>query len=139
MKENILLVEDDPAILRLWEAVVRITDFQYETAKTGTEAVAALKKGRYNLVVTDENLPGVKGHEIAEWMRESDVYRDTPVILISAEQNSRLFSDLTARGVITLFIPKPSNINQLKASIQTVLSLKLVPKSFSGNGSNQRI
>lgn len=129
MNFQILIVEDDPSILQLLQMVVRVSGYTYEIAKTGLDALKKLKTNDFLLVITDENLPGIKGHEIAEWMRGIDRYKDTPVILISAEQDFRLFSDLLAAGIITLFVPKPSSMNQLKATINLAMNMKMAVKS----------
>ncbi len=122
MKKQLLLVEDDPNILRLLVNLINKELIDCSTATTGTGGLAALRKNQFDLVVTDENRPEVKGHQIAEWMRGQELYQRTPIILMTAEQNPSFFGDLMSRGLVSMIISKPYNIYRMRTMIMSVIA-----------------
>ena len=66
--ESILLVEDDPALRKMAEEVLRDTGYKVFTAQCGTEAMEIAKKhhGLLDVLLTDVVMPGMTGREVAE-------------------------------------------------------------------------
>lgn len=95
----------------------------------------------FQLVISDEFLPKLSGHQIAEWIRQDAGYCMTPFILISAENNPKMFGDLTTRGLINFYIPKPFSIAQFTAVISLSLTTftKKAPISIKADGHSKAI
>jgi two-component system, cell cycle sensor histidine kinase and response regulator CckA len=68
--ESILLVEDDPGILRLGRSMLEKLGYRTLTASSGEEAmrIAAEHTGRIDLLLTDVIMPGMNGKELASWL-----------------------------------------------------------------------
>lgn len=79
-----LVVDDEPAILRLVILVLR--DLGYETlaAPDAETAAGILAFRRPDLIITDVRLPGVDGLELARRVKDAPPLQSTPVLLISA-------------------------------------------------------
>ncbi len=72
MKSNItsvLLVDDDPAMLRLLARWLTVAGYEVRTAADGNEAKAAIETRCPQIVVTDWEMPGLDGHELCRWIR----------------------------------------------------------------------
>jgi CheY-like chemotaxis protein len=129
---NILLIEDDPMILKLIQFTCDKEGHTIATATNGIEAIECLKNDLFDLIISDEVLPGLRGHEIADWMRQDTRYQQVPLILISAERNPQLFADLATKGIINMFVPKPFSVMQLLSSINMAKLIKLPPRPILG-------
>ncbi|MBZ0305309.1 MAG: response regulator, partial [Anaerolineae bacterium] len=58
--------------------------YQVMTANDGVEALAMLETEPFDLVVTDIEMPRINGFELVEWIRQSQVYGQIPVILVTS-------------------------------------------------------
>lgn len=79
-----LIVDDEPAILRLVAMVLRELGFETLTATDAETAAQLLKSSQPDLVVTDVRLPGISGVELARRIKASRRLANTPVLLMSA-------------------------------------------------------
>jgi two-component system cell cycle sensor histidine kinase/response regulator CckA len=67
-----LVIDDNPSVRLFVERVLRDAGYETTTAKDGVAAQHhILKDGAPDLVVTDESMPRMSGHEFARWIRQS--------------------------------------------------------------------
>jgi two-component system, OmpR family, response regulator len=79
---RLLVVEDDPNILELLSASLRLAGFEVATATGGFEALQVAQRQRPDLVVLDVMLPDLDGFDVARGMRSGDTR--TPVLFLTA-------------------------------------------------------
>ncbi len=117
MNETILVVEDEPKIVRLARDYLERSGFRVVTAADGNSAIDAAQRERPDLVVLDLNLPGRDGLDVCRAIRrESEV----PIIMLTArvDEADRLIGlDLGADDYIT----KPFSPRELVARTRAVL------------------
>ncbi|NNE66373.1 MAG: response regulator [Pyrinomonadaceae bacterium] len=119
--KQILVADDDPAILRLVTAIVEKEGFDVVTARDGKEAYQLLQKDNgFEAAIFDVVMPYIQGTELVRFMQSERKLKDIPVIMMTAEQNPRLSSDSFAAGAIA-FLPKPFTTSQLKVMLQMFL------------------
>jgi len=99
---RVLLVDDDPAMLRLLEVNFRLEGFETVTASHGIEALTAAEEHRPDAVVLDVMLPGIDGFEVQRRMRADPELAGVPVVFLTG----RAFDDPDAGGGAT-FVAKP--------------------------------
>jgi DNA-binding response OmpR family regulator len=80
---TVLLVDDDPAILRLLEVNFRLEGFETLTATRGPDAVA-LASRIPDAIVLDLMLPEMDGHEVYQRLRQDQATSAIPVIFLTA-------------------------------------------------------
>jgi two-component system OmpR family response regulator len=118
VRPRLLVVEDDPNIVELLSASLRFAGFQVTTATNGSDAVAAARDARPDLVVLDVMLPDLDGFEVIRRLRDGGVR--TPVVFLTA----RDATDDKIRG-LTLggddYVTKPFSLEELTARIRAVL------------------
>ena len=68
-QHSILLVDDDPAILRLLGRWLEIAGYDVRTAADGKEAKTAIEARCPQIIITDWEMPDVDGPELCRWVR----------------------------------------------------------------------
>jgi CheY-like chemotaxis protein len=116
--QQILVADDDPAILRLVKAVVESEGFTVITARDGKEAYKILQSGEpFAAAIFDVVMPYIQGTELVRYMQSEKRLMKIPVIMMTAEQNPRLSSDSFSAGAVA-FLPKPFTNSQLKMMLK---------------------
>jgi DNA-binding response OmpR family regulator len=117
MSKRILIVDDEPRIVRVLRGYLEAAGFQAITAYDGMEALAAFRSETPDLIVLDLMLPEVDGLDVARAIRrESDV----PIIMLTArvDEADRLIGlELGADDYVT----KPFSPREVVARVRAVL------------------
>lgn len=117
-KANVLIADDDPAILRLVKAIVEKEGFNAITVRDGREAYKLLNAGEpFVAAIFDVVMPYIQGTELVRHMQSEKRLMKIPVIVMTAEQNPRLSSDSFSAGAVA-FLPKPFTTSQLLAMLR---------------------
>ncbi len=117
-RPKILVADDDPAILRLVKAIVEKEGYTVTTARDGKEAYKILQSGEpFAAAIFDVVMPYIQGTELVRYMQSEKRLMKISVIMMTAEQNSRLSSDSFAAGAVA-FLPKPFTNAQLQTMLR---------------------
>jgi DNA-binding response OmpR family regulator len=85
MAKKVLVVDDEPAQLRLMEQVLTISGYNVIKASSGEEAIRLTYESKPDLVILDVMMPGIDGWQTCRCIRESN---DVPVIMLTGKRNS---------------------------------------------------
>ena len=85
MAKKILVVDDDPAALRLVQYILQREGYEVITASNGLEGLRKATGESPDLIVLDIMLPGIDGFEIASRLRGQPSTSRTPIIMMSAK------------------------------------------------------
>jgi two-component system alkaline phosphatase synthesis response regulator PhoP len=119
---RVLVAEDNPAFSQVARFNLERAGYHVTLARNGREGWELLQKDRFDLVVTDEQMPEMNGRELCAKMRQTPVHMETPVIFLTAKK-----LELDARqlheelGVARVF-PKPFSPRELVDAIDEVLA-----------------
>jgi two-component system OmpR family response regulator len=115
---RLLVVEDEPNILELLSASLRLAGFEVATATGGLEALAAVQRHRPDLIVLDVMLPDLDGFDVARRLRSGDTR--TPVLFLTAKDATEdKVTGLTIGG--DDYVAKPFSLEEVIARIRAVL------------------
>ena len=90
-QSQVLIADDDPAILRLVKAIVEKEGFTAVTARDGRDAYKLLNSGEpFVAAIFDVVMPYIQGTELVRHMQSEKRLMKIPVIMMTAEQNPRL-------------------------------------------------
>ena len=120
---RILVVDDDPAILKLVVRYVEAAGFEPVAAADGPTALARAREDSVDLAVVDIMLPGVSGLEICRRLREDF---GIPVIMLTARGGIEDKSQAYRLGADD-YLVKPFDPNELVLRIRAVLKRVLDP------------
>lgn len=120
-RPNILVVDDDLALLRTYERILRARDFAVETAANGAIAAKAVEAGRFDVVVSDLEMPGLDGIRLLRAVREHDL--DLPVLLVTANPSLETAVQALDYGALRYLI-KPIGPDQLIDAITRAVQLR---------------
>jgi len=82
-KKKILVADDDSDFLRVSQAILEYAGFEIDTAEDGKEALKAIKKRKYDLLVLDVIMPRIDGIKLFRMVKKSKRYAEIPVLFIS--------------------------------------------------------
>lgn len=123
MPENpeILIVDDEPQILRVMRAGLPARGFLVRTASSGEEALEMIEKKMPDLIVLDLVMPGLTGLEVCRIVRKSS---QIPIIVLSAKGSERDKVVALEYGADD-YLTKPFGMNELIARIRAVMRRSL--------------
>jgi diguanylate cyclase (GGDEF)-like protein len=115
-----LVIDDEPAMCLFFEEILSDLGFQVTSAGTFAEGLAAIKRGKYDLVLADKNLPDGNGLELAHIILDGGT--DTEVVIMSAHATLTSAVEAMQARVADYFI-KPVDMDDAIARIKRVIRL----------------
>jgi DNA-binding response OmpR family regulator len=115
--KTVLVVDDEPAIVRLIRDYLERAGFAVVSAANGEDALRVFTRGHPDLVILDLGLPGADGLDVARAMRRA---ADTPIIMLTAraEESDRVAGlELGADDYVT----KPFSAREIVARVRAVM------------------
>ena len=79
--KSVLVVDDDPNIVKTYRLVLESVGYSVDTARNGIEALFKSKKVHHDLIIIDMNLPDMLGNQLAEQIRQEKP--DIKIIMIT--------------------------------------------------------
>jgi DNA-binding response OmpR family regulator len=116
-RATVLLAEDDRALRRYFEVVLRRAGYDVLAAADGLEAMKALLTNPVDAVVTDAVMPHLSGHELCRFLREHPRLKGMPVVLLSGETSTQ-----HEGAGADLYLSKPVSAEELSAGLARLLS-----------------
>jgi two-component system chemotaxis response regulator CheY len=122
MKKKILIVDDDLSILKLLNFILS-KEFDIVAKNNGMDAFSWLEDGNIpELIISDLQMPYFDGQSFVKNVKISGLFRDIPVILLSAAHD--LDEQVTKMPYnIDAYLPKPFNPTSLKSAIHQVINI----------------
>jgi two-component system cell cycle response regulator CpdR len=114
-KKKILVVDDEPLVCEAVKMLLEFDGHAVVTASDGKEALALFERGRFDLVITDYTMPGMKGDELALALKAR--LPGQPVVMLTAHAEMLKTSAVPLVGVDQL-VSKPFQLADLREAIQ---------------------
>jgi len=111
---RILLVDDDPAAVRLYRAMLVQEGHEVVVCDSGVDAVEAAGRDQFDLVITDFNMPGIKGDVTLSLIRAR--FPDLPVVILTSEPSPTVERRARDAGAAA-FLRKPCSADLLARTV----------------------
>jgi signal transduction histidine kinase len=123
---SILLVDDHAENLLALEAILKDTGHELVRARSGAEALKAVLRQEFALILMDVAMPGLDGYETAELIRGRARSRSTPIIFLTAnaESETHVFRGYSVGAVDYLFKPFVPEVLLSKVAVFVELHAK---------------
>jgi len=119
---NVILVVDDSSTVRKFVSLsLTMQGFKVITACDGMEALEKLPTEKVDLVITDLNMPNMDGYEFIRTLREGDLYKELPVIILSS-LSDQASKELGLKAGAHSFLVKPFSIEKVQYEVSKYLS-----------------
>jgi len=121
MSYKILIVEDSPTMRSMiTTTLAEFDDYETVEAGSGFEAMRELPRIKFDLIITDINMPNINGLELVSFVKSHENYRNIPIIIVSTEG-----SEKDRKKGITLganeYLVKPFVPEELQSIVKRVL------------------
>ena len=139
MSFNVLIVDDSSSMRAVIKKVISISGFKIDQcleAGNGKEALEALTDNWVDVIVSDINMPEMNGFELLKSLKEDNLLKDIPVILITTESSEARMQDafnLGAKG----FIKKPFTPEEVKKILYEVIGVSDEGEYEEDRGDNE--
>jgi CheY-like chemotaxis protein len=120
---KILWVDDEIELLKSHVLFLEEKGYTVETAANGEDAVAMVKKTRYDIMLLDESMPGMGGLETLNVIKEADPL--IPVIMITKNEEERLMEDAIGMKIDD-YLLKPVNPLQIYSACKRILDTRKI-------------
>ncbi len=114
-----VLIVDDEEIIRSFLFEVLSEDYDVSLACDGDEAIAEIRKKKYDLIITDLKMPRVSGEEVVKFACDNDP--NSKVIVISGFSSLYTVSQSINNGACA-FLSKPFSIKELMQTVTNAMS-----------------
>ncbi|MCA1849892.1 MAG: response regulator transcription factor [Acidobacteria bacterium] len=121
MPKRLLVVDDEPNLLRAVAAALRAEGYEVVTARNGREALVRVAESVPDLVISDIRMPGMDGYQLAGQLRASPRTALVPLVFLTAKDET---ADRVAgfRSGVDAYITKPFEPDELLAVIHSILN-----------------
>jgi DNA-binding response OmpR family regulator len=116
--KRVLIIEDNPAMLRGLEDNFDLKGYRVKTARDGEQGLKAALTGEHDLIILDIMLPKINGYEICSQIRKENL--DMPIIMLTAkDQESDVILGLNLGA--DDYVTKPFSIKELLARAEAFM------------------
>ena len=122
MQNRILIVEDDPDMVRAMAVRLKAQGYSLVVAKDGISAISVARKEKPDLIVLDLGLPAGDGFMVMQRLKALPDLMLVPIIVVSA-RNPKFNEPLALQAGADLFLQKPFEAAEFLGAIQNALRL----------------
>ncbi|MBL8148869.1 MAG: response regulator [Blastocatellia bacterium] len=129
MKGNIFIVDDSINNLTLLEIILKTRGYTVKKAKSGREALDAIRQEPPDLVMLDIMMPEMDGYDVCRTLKSEELLKDIPIIFISALDDP--FDKVKAFEVGGVdYVSKPFHAKEVIARVEVQLKIRLLQKDL---------
>lgn len=122
-RPRILLVDDDPVNLEVFRSILEEQNYDLRAVMNGEQALQELRKGQWNLVISDVMMTKMSGYELTKKIRENFTLTELPIILVTARNTPK---DIEAgfQAGANDYVTKPIEAIELRARVNALTGIK---------------
>ena len=119
--KKILIVDDEPNIVMTLEYAFKKQHFEVYIARDGSEALQILNNNIPDVVLLDIMMPNVDGYQTLEYIKKSDLLKNTKVVFLTAKNKASDIEKGLKLGV-DKYLTKPFSVKKIVSEILGLLS-----------------
>jgi two-component system chemotaxis response regulator CheY len=120
---NALVVEDSPPMRKMIVfALSRVRELEVTEADDGVDALRRIAGSRFDIIITDINMPILDGLKLVKRLRADESYKDVPIVIITTEGAEEDRQRALALGA-NAYITKPIQAQQVISLVREILAI----------------
>ena len=120
MAKQILVVDDSPSIRSLLKVYFTERGFMVDESSGGRSGLEKARQKNYDLIVTDQNMPGMEGLSLVKSLRELPACKKTPILVLTTETADELKASFKEAGA-SGWMSKPFSPERMDAALAKLL------------------
>jgi DNA-binding NarL/FixJ family response regulator len=124
---KVLLVDDDEAVLSALEDALHQEPYEVLTTRSGEEALSLLQRTSVDVVVSDEEMPGIRGSELLALVREK--HPETTRLLLTGHATLDSAMRAINEGQVFQYVTKPIDTRRFAELLRAAVHLRLVART----------
>lgn len=121
---KILLVDDDQAILTVFETALKKEGFEVASAQDGKTGLEKAKTEKPDLILLDQILPDMKGNDLLKTLKQDLITQKIPVAILSNFGQNELVQEAINAGAIDYILKYQVGTNDLTEKVKELLKPK---------------
>ncbi len=121
MSKTVLVVDDSATVRKFVSVSLEMQGFDVTSACDGMDALEQLPKRKFDLVITDLNMPNMDGFELIRALRESPEYQELPVIILTSLSDQANKETGSKLGVSS-YVVKPFSLEKIQYEVAKYVS-----------------
>jgi two-component system chemotaxis response regulator CheY len=121
MERSILVVDDSATVRKFVSVSLSMQGFDVVTACDGMDALEKLPQRKFDLVITDLNMPTMDGFEFIRTLKENPNYKDLQVIILTS-LSDKANKDEGAKLGIGSYVVKPFSLEKIQYEVSKYIS-----------------
>ena len=120
--KRVLVAEDNLGLAHVLQFNLERVGYAVTVAHDGAEAWEFAQREKFDVVITDQEMPLMTGVELCERLRERPEYETTPVVMVTARQLELDVTTLQQRLGLAAIIPKPYSPEALMSTVEKLIA-----------------
>ncbi|NOH78135.1 response regulator [Vibrio sp. RE86] len=117
---KILAVDDSVSIRQMVSHTLKDAGYDVETANDGRDALSKVTSSKFDVVISDVNMPNMGGFELVKALREKPQYKFIPILMLTTETSTDKKQQGKSAGA-TGWLVKPFNPDTLLKTLKRVI------------------
>ncbi len=117
---KILAVDDSISIRQMVSHTLKEAGYEVETANDGSDALKKSERTKFDVVISDVNMPIMGGFDLVRAMRKNPTYKFTPILMLTTETSTEKKMEGKSAGA-TGWLVKPFNPDTLLKTLKRVI------------------
>lgn len=122
MAKVLLLIEDDPIMLRMYRKIFELEGFEVDLAAGGEEGLAKAKKDKPVLILLDIMMPKIDGFEVLRLLKEDSETKDIPVVLLTNLAGTQDAERAVSMGAVKYLVKSEYEPKGVVSAIKGILA-----------------
>lgn len=125
---KVLIIEDEPLVVRMYEKSLRFDKHEVSTALNGLEGLEKIKSERPDIILLDVMMPQMNGMQVLEEMAKDPAIKDIPVIMLTNLSGKHDAELAMSKGALEYWVKKDAKPQELGTKITELLAKKETPQ-----------
>ncbi len=120
-KKRVLLVDDDPLFVRMYERLLLQAGYEVKTGRNGKEGIEQMRKNEPALVILDMLMPEMNGLTMLREAKHDPQLGHIPIIMLSSLSDDKNRLSCLEAGATAYYVKDPKTIKALLEEIKAIL------------------